>query len=78
MKTKTIKTNIGSVNISNEKLLQFIKLFEWKIGRKLTESEALPQAETLLRTISILYKPVDRFNYCVALISKINLKTKKV
>ena len=77
MKTKLTKTYIGSVHISNQRLLQFMKLFEWKIGRKLTESEALPQAETLLRTISILYKPVNKFDYYSSLISKMIIKIKR-
>lgn len=56
-------TNTNSMNISKERLLQFIRLFEQKTGIKLSEEKALERAEILLRTISILYKPVNKFDY---------------
>jgi len=51
------------MHISKERLLQFIRLFELKTGIKLSDEKALERAEVLLRTISLLYKPVDKFDY---------------
>jgi hypothetical protein len=43
--------------------VQFINLLKVKKGIILSEMEALSRAETLLRTISILYKPVNKLDY---------------
>ena len=66
MKSKLYKTHLNNMNISSERLSEFIKLFERKTGQKLTEKEALAPAETLLRTISILYKPINKIDYYTA------------
>ena len=63
MKQKPKKTHLNSMNISDKRLSEFIKLFEKKTGRKLSEPEALARAGILLRTISLLYKPVDKLDY---------------
>lgn len=64
------------MRISNERLAQFTELFERKTGRKLSESQALARAEMLLRTISILYHPINIKDYSSALAKKMFLKTK--
>lgn len=66
------------MQISNKRLSEFKLLFESKTGRKLSESEALKLAEILLRTISILYKPVSAKDYYLALAKKLFLKTKNM
>ena len=78
MTTKHLENSPGSMHISSEKLAQFITLFERKTGRKLSESQALAQAEMLLRTISILYKPVSTNDYYSALAKKLFLKNKNI
>lgn len=78
MKTTHFKTPLNSMLISSEKLAQFITLFERKTGKKLSESQALAQAEMLLRTISILYKPVSTNDYYSALAKKLFLKNKNI
>lgn len=77
MKTKLYKTNLNSMQISGEKLSEFKLLFEGKTGKKLTDTEALAAAETLLRTVSILYKPVSTKDYYSAMIQKMILKLKR-
>lgn len=77
MKQKLPKTHLNSMRISNKRLSQFIKLFELKTGRKLSEQEVLKRAEILLRTTSILYRPVSTHDYYSAMIKKMFLKTKK-
>lgn len=72
------RMNLNSMNISQKRLLQFINLFKVKTGVVLTEPEALPRAETLLRTIAILYQPVSIPDYSYALAKKMFLKTKKL
>jgi hypothetical protein len=72
------KINLTSMNISNKRLLQFINLFKAKTGVTLAEPEALARAETLLRTIAILYQPVTISDYSHALAKKMFLKTKKL
>ncbi|MFZ3011415.1 MAG: hypothetical protein WA060_00215 [Minisyncoccia bacterium] len=72
------RMNLTSMNISNKRLLQFINLFKAKTGVTLSEPEALTRAETLLRTIAILYQPVSISDYSHALAKKMFLKTKKV
>jgi 5-methylcytosine-specific restriction endonuclease McrBC GTP-binding regulatory subunit McrB len=70
------KTTSNSMRISSDRLLEFGKLFEQKTGIKLSEQEVLQRAETLLRTISLLYQPVSAEAYCSALIKKQILKLK--
>lgn len=72
------KININSMNISKKRLGYFINLFEAKTGIKLSESEALTRAEILLRSISILYKPISMTDYSSALAKKMFIKIKKV
>lgn len=72
------KMNLNSMHISNKRLLQFINLLKAKNGKTLSETEALPQAETLLRIISILYQPISISDYASVLARKMLLKTKKV
>ncbi len=76
MKSTSYKTPQNSMHISKEKLLKFVKIFEQKTGKRLPEQEALVQAETLLRTISILYKPVATSNYYSAMAKKLFFKTR--
>lgn len=76
MKTISKKNNLNCMSISKERLAQFMELFEHKTGRKLSEKEALVRAETLLRTISILYQPVSMSDYYSALAKKLFLKKK--
>ena len=71
-------THTDSMRISDKQLFQFIWLFEQKTGRKLDKSEAVARAGILLRTMSILYKPVPPRDYYSALAQKMFLKTKKV
>lgn len=71
------KINQNSMHISKKRLAWFISLFEVKTGIKLSESEALARAEILLRTISILYKPISMSDYSLALAKKMFIKTKK-
>jgi hypothetical protein len=66
------------MRISDKRLGEFARLFEQKTGRKLSEQETLIQAETLLRTASLLYKPISVEDYCLALIRKMNIKTKNL
>jgi len=75
MKTKIDRTNQNSLKISSERLLEFTKLFERKTGRKLNEQEALTQAETLLRTMTILYHPISKKEYYSAMAKKMFLKS---
>ena len=72
------KTHLKSMRISIERLSQFIKLFERKTGKKLSEPEALARAETLLRTVSVLYQPVNVRDYGLALAKKMALKISKL
>lgn len=72
------RMKLNSSNISNNRLLQFINLFKAKTGVTLAEPEALARAETLLRTISILYQPISISDYSSTLAKKMFLKTKKV
>ena len=72
-----IKTEICNMHISKQKLEQFILLFESRTGQKLTEKEALDKAEILLRTVSILYRPVSIKDYCNTIVKKQLLKIKK-
>ncbi|KKR43868.1 MAG: hypothetical protein UU10_C0003G0004 [Parcubacteria group bacterium GW2011_GWF1_40_6] len=72
------RMNLNSSSISSKRLLQFINLFKAKTGVTLSEPEALTRAETLLRTIAILYQPVSISDYSYALAKKMFLKTKKV
>jgi len=72
------KTNLASMRISNARLQQFIEIFERKTGVRLSEADALARAETLLRTMSILYKPVSKADYYSSLAQKMFFKTKKV
>ncbi len=65
------------MNISSKRLSEFILLFESKTGKKLTEKEALGLAQTLLRTVSILYKPVSTKDYYSAMIQKMILRLKR-
>ena len=74
---ENLKTNINSMDISNKRLSEFKLLFESKTGKKLDEPEALKLAETLLRTISILYKPVSTKDYYSAMVQKMILKLKR-
>jgi hypothetical protein len=60
---KLVKTNINSLKISNDRLVEFTKLFEVKTGKKLSDEEILVKAETLLRTVSLLYKPINKLDY---------------
>lgn len=75
MKTITDETNQNSLKISSERLLEFTKLYERKTGKKLTESEALMHAETLLRTMTILYHPISKKDYYSALAKKMFIKS---
>ena len=72
------RMNLNSMSISNKRLLQFINLFKAKTGVTLSEPEALARAETLLRTISIIYQPVSISDYSAVLAKKMFLKTKKL
>lgn len=78
MKKIINKININSMNISKKRLEYFINLFEAKTGIRLSESDALERAEILLRSISILYKPISTSDYSSALAKKMFIKTKKV
>jgi len=70
------KNQPSSMRISSDRLLEFSKLFEQKTGIKLSDQEVLQRAETLLRTISLLYQPVSVDDYCSALVKKQKLKLK--
>ena len=76
MESTSSQTPINSMRISNERLAQFTRIFEQKTGRKISESQALARAEMLLRTISILYHPINMKDYSSALAKKMFLKTK--
>ena len=78
MKKLKNKINLNSMHISEKRLASFTSLFEAKTGVKLSESEALTRAEVLLRTISILYKPISTSDYSSALAKKMFIKTKKL
>jgi hypothetical protein len=75
---KPLNANLKSMSISKQRLSEFIKLFKLKTNRKLTEQEALPHAETLLRTIAILYQPVSKKDYYSAIAKKMFLKNRKI
>jgi hypothetical protein len=59
----THKKQINSLKISTEKLNEFSNLFEQKTGKKLLGGVLLEHAETLLHTVSLLYKPVKKLDY---------------
>ena len=67
-------TNLNSMKISSKRLLQFTNLFKAKTGVILMEQEALIRAETLLRTISILYLPISIPDYSLVLAKKMFIK----
>ncbi len=67
-----------NMSISDKRLAEFIDLFKAKTGRKLENQEALARAGILLRTISILYRPVSAQKYYSALAQKMFLKTKRL
>ena len=77
MNTK-INKNLESMSISDKRLSQFINLMESKTGKRLEEKEALVQAETLLRTVILLYKPARIEDFYSALIRKTFAKNKKL
>ena len=66
------------MRISDKRLAEFVGLFEVKTGRKLEKQEVLARAGVLLRTISILYRPVSTKDYYYALVQKMFLKTKRL
>jgi len=68
----------SAMRISDKRLAEFVGLFEVKTGRKLEKQEALARAGVLLRTISILYRPVSTKDYYSALVQKMFLKTKRL
>ena len=74
---KPLNANSKSMSISSQRLSEFIKLFEIKTSRKLTEQEALSRAETLLRMMAILYQPVSKKDYYRAIAKKMFMKNKK-
>jgi len=71
-------TNLNSMKISSKRLLQFTNLFKAKTGVILMEQEALIRAETLLRTISILYQPISIPDYSLVLAKKMFIKNRKL
>ncbi|HEV7702194.1 MAG TPA: hypothetical protein VGO63_01995 [Candidatus Paceibacterota bacterium] len=78
MKSKPSKTHLNSMNISNERLSEYIELIEIKTGKQLSEQEALPEAEKLLRLISILFQPATMDDYCSALGEKAIIRSKTI
>jgi len=63
--------------ISEKRLAEFILLYEAKTGKKLSAPEALTAAEVLLRTVSLLYKPVSIKDYYSAMVQKMILRFKR-
>jgi len=72
---KDTKTDVSSMIISKEKLSQFTRLIEYKTGKKLSEAEALEKAQTLLRTMIILYRPISQKEYYSAMAKKMFIRS---
>jgi hypothetical protein len=72
---KNTKTDVSSMIISKERLSQFARLIEYKTGKKLSEAESLEQAQTLLRTMMILYRPISQKEYYSAIAKKMFIKS---
>jgi hypothetical protein len=72
---KNTKTDVNSMIISKERLAQFTKLIKYKTGKKLSEAESLEQAQTLLRTMIILYRPISQEEYFSAIAKKMFIKS---
>lgn len=60
---KVNKKQVNSLKISTERLAEFTKLFEQRTKGKIEGGAALEKAEILLRTVALLYKPVDKLDY---------------
>lgn len=78
MEKEPHKTRLNSLSISTNRLLQFTRLFEAKTGVKLSGEDTLMRAETLLRTMSLLYHPICEKDFNTALIRKLFLRRKKL
>jgi hypothetical protein len=72
---KDTKTDVNSMIISKERLSQFTRFIEYKTGKKLSEAEALEQAQTLLRTMIILYRPITQKEYYSAIAKKMFIRS---
>ena len=75
---KLNKLNIESMRISNEKLLEFIEIFKELFDITLSEKEALERANILLRTVSLIYKPISIKDYSSVIAKKMYLKNKSL
>lgn len=51
------------MSISDDRLNQFIELFEGKTDKTLSKKEALVRAKTLLQTVHTLYRPINEMDY---------------
>lgn len=51
------------MKISDQKMNDFIEMYHKKTGLLLTCDEALSRANTLLRMVEILYKPIKKSDY---------------
>ena len=51
------------MKISDQKMGDFIEMYRKKTGSSLTCDEALSRANTLVRMVEILYKPIKKSDY---------------